>query len=144
MSTSSAILNVAHGKFQLAIEDDILSIVLRGEANEQSAAKYIDCVATQVNKLSHKPFGILIDTSGFRGATPGAFEVSNRYNKQLLNMPSFAGKAVVCSPSTSAIYNISVAQQQHAQQQVEQGLQKQFNDTASASQWLRQQIIERY
>lgn len=117
---------------------------MRGEANEQSAAMYIDCVATHVKNLNHKPFGLLIDTIGFRGATPEAFQVSNRFNKQLLDMPSLAGKAIVSPEGGSAIYNISLAQQQYARQLAEQGLQQRFNDIGSAETWLRQQIIERY
>ena len=82
--------------------------------------------------------------SGFRGATPAAFEICNRYNKVLLDTPSFAGKAVVCPLSMSALYHISVAQQPYAQQQIKQELQQQFHDMTGATQWLRQKVIERY
>ncbi|REL25724.1 hypothetical protein DXX93_03580 [Thalassotalea euphylliae] len=137
-------LNIAHGKFQLSVENEILLVSLRGEVNEQCAAKYIDCFATQAEKLAHKPFGVIVDISGFRGATPAAYEICNRYNKTLLTMPSFAGKAVFCPPSMSALYHISVAQQPYVQQQVKRELQQQFHDIAGATQWLRQKIMARY
>lgn len=83
-----------NGKHLIQVEDDLIILTLNGEFSERSVQAYASDIQVVVEGFKGKPFLLLVDNLALKGATPEAYEESNKHNRWL-SETNMVGKATV-------------------------------------------------
>jgi hypothetical protein len=94
-------MNISRSNHSIQVEDDLIILILDGEFSERSAKAYVSDLQGVIEGFKEKPFLMLVDNLALKGATPEAYEESNKHNRWLSNK-SMLGKATVYPSSLLA------------------------------------------
>jgi len=119
---------IQHGEYTIENQGNIIRFTIRGLFNEYSIRNYARDLKEEISRRT-APFGLLEIASEYEGATPEAFEESNRFNVWL-NSSLCAGKAIVLQ--NNFLYQISESNQKALKEQNV----RVFEDETSARNWL--------
>jgi len=87
-------MNRNHGKYSIQVEDNLIILTLNGEFNELSVQAYASDVKIIIESFKNMSFIMLVDNLALIGATPEAYEESNKHN-HWLSKTNMLGKATV-------------------------------------------------
>jgi len=93
---------IKHGKNQVSIQDNIISITLNGPFNEYDFKDLSQKVKQAVEKCDGKDFCILVNDLQLLGATPEAYDELEELNQWLNTQQMIAKSIVIKSDSTLA------------------------------------------
>jgi hypothetical protein len=96
-------MTIAHGKYKIDIQGNIICVKLTGAFNELGATNFTVAMKKVISTFDGKAFSILIDDLEVDGGTLEAYAVLEDYN-QWLNSKQMTAKAMIInSPVTLAI-----------------------------------------
>lgn len=118
-----------HGNFSVHIKDSTIHVSSRGSFNVEGTLKCCEAIDNAIAQLSPSPFLICVDLTKFEGATPEAWDVTERFNESLINRPLTA-KAIVANSRfvTSYVESVNKSAIRHKI--------KVFDDPEAANSWL--------
>jgi len=87
-------IDSAHGEYFIEVKDGIIWLTLKGEFNVESVNAYDKEIKTLVKGMQNTGFLMLINNLNLIGATPEAYQESNKHNEWLAGQ-NLIGKATV-------------------------------------------------
>jgi hypothetical protein len=126
-------LTIEHGDNTIILKENIIHITLKGSFNEYGAEKVSQKTSAIIKSLNQSKFLIFVDLLNLDGATPDAFNISNKFNGWL-NGQNMVAKAIVI---TSQV--IKSIDQQWVPSKAVQNIEY-FDNEDDALVWLNKQI----
>jgi hypothetical protein len=96
-------MSLAHGKYTIEVEGNIILLRLFGAFNEQGTKLFTTQMIQTIDALNKKPFCILVNDLEVTGGTPEAYAELERYNQWLNKQKLLAKAMVIKSAVTLAI-----------------------------------------
>ncbi|MCJ8320787.1 MAG: hypothetical protein MJK12_14205 [Colwellia sp.] len=87
-------LDSAHGEYSIELEEGIICLTLDGEFNVESVSNYVKELQILIKSLHDDSFLMLVNNLKLIGATPDAYQESNKHNNWLATQ-NLLGKATV-------------------------------------------------
>ena len=125
-------MDLANGKFQITINEHVISTILFESFNPEGISLWITAMKEAINSFQGKPFSLLVNELEATGATPDALALANSYN-HWLNEQNLIAKAVIYSANIyKEIDKKALPSRKHQNIAF-------FNDPEQAAAWLEAQ-----